>query len=128
MVHDSRQQCIYTSTIAGGITGSVFNAFQRGSRGFLTAVLLYGGLGGIGEWTHLAITSPKTSPKESHVPERIKESDKSVWRRLKESSPLRPIPDAEFESLMMSRVQDLDEQIRLVDEEIRLAKECIDKV
>lgn len=103
------------------------------------AVLFYGGSAGLGEYAYQSIRYPErwarpvnlaggddndegfTTREGNH--KRVKESEKSVWQKLKESSPLRALPDEEYEGIMVGKIQGLDEQIQLVDEEIQRARD-----
>lgn len=92
------------------------------------ALLFYGGGAGVGEFAYQSILSPPQRRKQqtdsAAAPSaNVSESEKSVWRKLKESSPLRPLSNQEFEGLMTQKIQSLDEQIQVVDEEIQRTKE-----
>lgn len=124
-------QIVGTSGLCGCTTGALYNLLFRGRRGLLGAVLLYGGLGAAGESANLAVRSYLSSAGTLHVKDTqdrttgpVPEGDKSVWRRLKESSPLRSIPNDEFERLMVDKITSLDEQISLVDKEIQAARQA----
>lgn len=119
------------SGVCGATTGGLYSLLFRGSRGLLGAVLLYGSLGGVGESVRLAIRrlsmaapSGTTAPRSKPVPE----GEKGVWQRLTESSPLRSIPNDEFEQIMVDKIKSLDEQITLVDAEIQSARKVTGKV
>jgi hypothetical protein len=101
-----------------------------GTRGLTGAVLLYGSLAATGQFGVLAASSARDAYVHAqHAPmvpsssfERVREADKSIWQKLKESSPMRRMSDAEYEALIQGRIDDLDEQLSLVEEEMRLAK------
>lgn len=113
--------------LAGALTGATFAALPGNNRSYLLTTLCFGTCSLVGEYAHQSILEPPTNPEHSNtaVSEKVEEKDKSVWRKLKETSPLRSVPDDEFREIMEAKLRHLDEQIAAVNEEIVYTKSQI---
>ncbi|ORY76644.1 hypothetical protein BCR37DRAFT_162493 [Protomyces lactucae-debilis] len=129
----TRTERVGMSGLSGALTGLSFNLFTRGTRGLTGAILLYGSMAATGQLglhaasdaraAYIAGRNAPTAPAPAAVKQ--KEGDKSVWQKLKESSPMRRMSDDEYEALIAGRIEELDGQLGLVEEEIQFALEEI---
>lgn len=111
------------SGTAGAMTGAAFASIPRNPRGHLVSMLSFGIWSVLGEFTYQSVVEAATAvPKPVQKAQKVAEQDKSVWRKLKESSPLRSIPDDEFRALMEGKIRHLDESIAAINEEIVYTK------
>lgn len=117
------------SGLAGIGTGAIAARLTRHPRGYLVMMLGFGTCSSLGELTYQYIRSPAAaaavSPEIVKRKKMVAEEDKSVWQKLKESSPLRPIPNDEFRELMQGKIKALDDAILAVDQEIAYTKSQI---
>ncbi|XDG00532.1 hypothetical protein ABKA04_000147 [Annulohypoxylon sp. FPYF3050] len=102
--------------VAGGVSGMV-GGMIRGPRNIIPGVLVFGTLGGAGEYLFQRF---KNSSKEKDP------KPKSSWLDSK-WSPMKKLSDREYEEMLQERLLRLDAEISIIDDNIAALRESSNK-
>ncbi|KAI0902585.1 hypothetical protein F4806DRAFT_491055 [Annulohypoxylon nitens] len=102
--------------VAGGVSGMV-GGMIRGPRNIIPGMLVFGTLGGTGEYLFQRFTN---SSKEKDP------KPKSSWLDSK-WSPMKKLSDREYEEMLQERLLRLDAEISIIDDNIAALRESSNK-
>ncbi|KKY26992.1 hypothetical protein UCRPC4_g01339 [Phaeomoniella chlamydospora] len=109
----STQKLLY-STVAGGVSGSLNGALQRGPRSAFPTAVFLSGISFLGQAAVNAFpTSAKKAGTEGSFKDRLA---KSSW------NPLKPVAEEEYEKLLVSKLEKTKADIAAIDEKIKAAR------